>query len=106
MIDAPDSQGRTGRLWSPGVRTGVAAGSAFHETEYFGPVLGIMEAETLGDALELQKAVAYGLTSGIHSLDPEEVSAWLSRVQAGNLYVNRPITGAIVRRQPFGGWKR
>jgi RHH-type proline utilization regulon transcriptional repressor/proline dehydrogenase/delta 1-pyrroline-5-carboxylate dehydrogenase len=94
------------RLWSPGVRDGVAAGSEFHLTEYFGPVLGIMEAETLGDAFDLQNAVAYGLTAGIHSLDPEEVSAWMSRVQAGNLYVNRPITGAIVRRQPFGGWKR
>jgi len=94
------------RLWSPGVRDGVAPGSEFHLTEYFGPVLGIMEAATLGEAFELQNAVAYGLTGGIHSLDPEEVSAWLDHVQAGNLYVNRPITGAIVRRQPFGGWKR
>jgi len=94
------------RLWSPGVRDGVAPGSEFHLTEYFGPVLGIMEAATLEEAIELQNAVAYGLTGGIHSLDPEEVSAWLDRVQAGNLYVNRPITGAIVRRQPFGGWKR
>jgi len=94
------------RLWSPGVRDGVAPGSEFHMTEYFGPVLGIMEAETLGDAFDLQNAVEYGLTAGIHTLDPEEVTAWLSRVQAGNLYVNRPITGAIVRRQPFGGWKR
>ncbi|MFC5502334.1 bifunctional proline dehydrogenase/L-glutamate gamma-semialdehyde dehydrogenase [Lysinimonas soli] len=96
----------TERLWSPGVRDGVAPGSEFHLTEYFGPVLGIMQAATLGDALDLQNAVAYGLTAGIHSLDPDEVAGWLSRVQAGNLYVNRPITGAIVRRQPFGGWKR
>jgi RHH-type proline utilization regulon transcriptional repressor/proline dehydrogenase/delta 1-pyrroline-5-carboxylate dehydrogenase len=96
----------TDRLWSPGVRDGVAAGSEFHLTEYFGPVLGIMEAPTLDDAIALQNQVAYGLTAGIHSLDPDEVSRWLDRVQAGNLYVNRPITGAIVRRQPFGGWKR
>jgi RHH-type proline utilization regulon transcriptional repressor/proline dehydrogenase/delta 1-pyrroline-5-carboxylate dehydrogenase len=96
----------TDRLWSPGVRDGVAAGSAFHHTEYFGPVLGLMRAATLGESLELQNAVAYGLTAGIQSLDPDEVGAWLDRVQAGNLYVNRPITGAIVRRQPFGGWKR
>jgi RHH-type proline utilization regulon transcriptional repressor/proline dehydrogenase/delta 1-pyrroline-5-carboxylate dehydrogenase len=101
----PRQLDESGRLWSPGVRDGVAPGSEFHLTEYFGPVLGIMEAATLGEALELQNAVEYGLTAGIHSLDPEEVSAWLSRVQAGNLYVNRPITGAIVRRQPFGGWK-
>ncbi|HEY4153005.1 MAG TPA: aldehyde dehydrogenase family protein, partial [Pseudolysinimonas sp.] len=102
----PNQLDGTDRLWSPGVRDGVAPGSEFHLTEYFGPVLGIMEAATLDEAFELQNAVAYGLTAGIHSLDPDEVSAWLERVQAGNLYVNRPITGAIVRRQPFGGWKR
>lgn len=100
QLDASD------RLWSPGVRDGVAAGSAFHHTEYFGPVLGIMRAATLDEAIAMQNAVAFGLTAGIHSLDADEVAHWLDRVQAGNLYVNRPITGAIVRRQPFGGWKR
>ncbi len=96
----------SGRLWSPGVRAGVAAGSTFHLTEYFGPVLGIMTAATLDEAIALQNAVAYGLTAGIHSLDTREVAHWLDTVEAGNLYVNRGITGAIVRRQPFGGWKR
>ena len=96
----------TDRLWSPGVRDGVQPGSEFHLTEYFGPVLGIMTAADLDEAIALQNAVDYGLTAGIHSLDPEEVAHWLDRVQAGNLYVNRVITGAIVRRQPFGGWKR
>ncbi|MDQ1563952.1 MAG: RHH-type transcriptional regulator, proline utilization regulon repressor / proline dehydrogenase [Actinomycetota bacterium] len=95
-----------GRLWSPGVRAGVAPGSAFHLTEYFGPVLGVMTARTLAEAIELQNATDYGLTAGIQSLDPNEVSQWLESVDAGNLYVNRGITGAIVRRQPFGGWKR
>ncbi len=94
------------RLWSPGVRSGVAPGSEFHLTEYFGPVLGVMTAATLEDAIALQNASDYGLTAGIHSLDGEEVSLWLESVEAGNLYVNRGITGAIVRRQPFGGWKR
>jgi RHH-type transcriptional regulator, proline utilization regulon repressor / proline dehydrogenase / delta 1-pyrroline-5-carboxylate dehydrogenase len=93
-------------LWTPGVKDGVAAGSAFHRTEYFGPVLGIMTAATLGEAIELQNATDFGLTAGIHSLDPGEVELWLHAVQAGNLYVNRGITGAIVQRQPFGGWKR
>ena len=95
-----------GRLWSPGVREGVAAGSEFHLTEYFGPVLGIMTADTLEDAIEMQNASAYGLTAGIHSLDPAEVAKWLAYVEAGNAYVNRGITGAVVQRQPFGGWKR
>ncbi|GAB2480679.1 bifunctional proline dehydrogenase/L-glutamate gamma-semialdehyde dehydrogenase [Jatrophihabitans fulvus] len=95
-----------GRLWSPGVKTGVAPGSAFHLTEYFGPVLGIMTAETLDEAIALQNDVAYGLTAGLHSLAPDEIGRWLDTVEAGNLYVNRGITGAIVRRQPFGGWKK
>jgi len=96
----------TGRLWSPGVRRGVQPGSRFHLTEYFGPVLGIMHASSLAQAIEWQNAVEYGLTAGLHSLDPAEVDEWIERVEAGNLYVNRGITGAIVQRQPFGGWKR
>ena len=102
----PRSLDDSGRLWSPGIRTGVADGSYFHLTEFFGPVLGVMRAATLDEAIRLQNASAYGLTAGLHSLDPEELRAWLDGVEAGNLYVNRGITGAIVRRQPFGGWKR
>ncbi|WP_300760145.1 bifunctional proline dehydrogenase/L-glutamate gamma-semialdehyde dehydrogenase, partial [Janthinobacterium sp.] len=96
----------TGRLWSPGVRTGVKAGSNFHLTEFFGPVLGVMQAETLEEAISMVNAIDYGLTSGLHSLDSAEIGLWLDTVQAGNLYVNRGITGAIVQRQPFGVWKK
>jgi RHH-type proline utilization regulon transcriptional repressor/proline dehydrogenase/delta 1-pyrroline-5-carboxylate dehydrogenase len=96
----------TGRLWSPGVRYGVQRGSYFHLTEFFGPVLGIMTAETLEDAIAIQNQVEFGLTAGLHALDPDELAVWLDSIQAGNLYVNRGITGAIVQRQPFGGWKK
>ncbi|MCU1405317.1 MAG: aldehyde dehydrogenase family protein, partial [Glaciihabitans sp.] len=102
----PKSLDDSGRLWSPGVLTGVAHGSEFHTTEYFGPVLGLMTAATLDDAIELQNATRFGLTAGLHSLDDVEIERWVDAVDAGNLYVNRGITGAIVRRQPFGGWKR
>jgi RHH-type proline utilization regulon transcriptional repressor/proline dehydrogenase/delta 1-pyrroline-5-carboxylate dehydrogenase len=102
----PRQLDHTGRLWSPGVKSGVARGSEFHLTEYFGPVLGLMTARDLPEAVEMQNQVDYGLTAGLHSLDRDEISLWLDRAQAGNLYVNRSITGAIVRRQPFGGWKR
>ncbi|WP_426188224.1 bifunctional proline dehydrogenase/L-glutamate gamma-semialdehyde dehydrogenase [Microbacterium sp. TWP3-1-2b2] len=95
-----------GALWRPGIREGVAAGSPFHLTEYFGPVLGIMTADSLEDATAMVNAIDYGLTSGLHSLDEDEIAAWLASVQAGNLYVNRGTTGAIVQRQPFGGWKK
>ncbi|WP_084129620.1 bifunctional proline dehydrogenase/L-glutamate gamma-semialdehyde dehydrogenase [Demequina sp. NBRC 110055] len=93
-------------LWTPGVRGWVQPGSWFHLTECFGPVLGIMRVDTLEEALAVQNAVDYGLTAGLHSLDEEEIRTWLSGVQAGNVYVNRGTTGAIVQRQPFGGWKR
>jgi RHH-type transcriptional regulator, proline utilization regulon repressor / proline dehydrogenase / delta 1-pyrroline-5-carboxylate dehydrogenase len=93
-------------LWSPGVRVGVRPGSWFHVTECFGPVLGVMRADDLDRAIELQNATPYGLTGGIHSLDEAEIDRWLERVQVGNAYINRGITGAVVQRQPFGGWKR
>ena len=95
----------TGRLWSPGLKDGVAPGSFFHLTECFGPVLGIMRARTLDEALDLQNAPAFGLTGGLQSLDEAEIDHWLDRVEVGNAYVNRHITGAIVQRQSFGGWK-
>ncbi|MEV5000728.1 bifunctional proline dehydrogenase/L-glutamate gamma-semialdehyde dehydrogenase [Nocardioides sp. LML1-1-1.1] len=96
----------TGRLWSPGVKTGVRRGSEFHLTEYFGPVLGLIAADDLDEALAIQNQVDYGLTAGLHSLDRAEIEHWVDRVQAGNAYVNRSTVGAIVRRQPFGGWKK
>jgi RHH-type proline utilization regulon transcriptional repressor/proline dehydrogenase/delta 1-pyrroline-5-carboxylate dehydrogenase len=96
----------SGRLWSPGVIWDVRPGAWFHLTECFGPILGVMRAQDLDEAIEIQNAVEYGLTGGLHSLDPKEIDTWLQRAQVGNAYVNRHITGAIVQRQPFGGWKR
>lgn len=93
-------------LWSPGIKLGVRPGSWFHKTECFGPVLGLMRASSLEEALSWQNATDFGLTAGLHTLSRDEQVWWQDRVQAGNLYINRPITGAIVRRQPFGGWKR
>src|SRR5882672_6495667 len=92
-------------LWSPGIKLGVRPGSFFHLTECFGPVLGLMRAADLDEAIALVNAIPFGLTSGIQSLDDREIARWLDRVEAGNLYVNRHITGAIVARQSFGGWK-
>lgn len=102
----PHQVGGDPRLWSPGVREGVSRGSQYHLTEYFGPILGIMKARDLDEAIEIVNDIDYGLTSGIHSLDDEELAKWIRGIEAGNLYINRGITGAIVRRQPFGGWKK
>jgi RHH-type transcriptional regulator, proline utilization regulon repressor / proline dehydrogenase / delta 1-pyrroline-5-carboxylate dehydrogenase len=94
-----------GRTWTPGIKDGVTPGSWFHRTECFGPVLGLMRAADLDHAIELQNGVDFGLTGGIHSLDAGELDEWTEKVEVGNAYLNRGITGAIVRRQPFGGWK-
>ncbi len=105
-IVEPERLDETGTLWRPGIRDGVKRGSEFHRVEYFGPVLGVMTAGTLDEAIDIVNAIDYGLTSGLHSLDEAEIAQWLARIEAGNLYVNRGITGAIVQRQPFGGWKK
>ena len=94
------------QLWTPGVRIGVEPDSWFARTECFGPVLGLMRAESLDRAIGIQNSSAFGLTGGIHTLDPEEIRRWTETVEVGNAYVNRATTGAIVRRQPFGGWKQ
>ncbi|MGW9112650.1 bifunctional proline dehydrogenase/L-glutamate gamma-semialdehyde dehydrogenase [Microbacterium sp. NPDC055683] len=105
-VREPRMLDRDGALWSPGIRDDVQPGSEFHLTEYFGPVLGIMAAATLDEAIDIVRAVDYGLTSGLHALDEDEIARWLERIDVGNAYVNRGTTGAIVQRQPFGGWKR
>jgi RHH-type proline utilization regulon transcriptional repressor/proline dehydrogenase/delta 1-pyrroline-5-carboxylate dehydrogenase len=92
-------------LWSPGIKLEVRPGGFTHMTELFGPVLGIMRANNLLHAIELANAVPYGLTSGLQSLDEREQNIWIEKIEAGNLYINRGTTGAIVRRQPFGGIK-
>ena len=102
----PQAQGGDACAWSPGIKLGVRPGSWFHRTECFGPVLGLMRADSLAQATAWQNATDFGLTAGLHSLDPMEIAWWQDRVEAGNLYINRPITGAIVQRQPFGGWKK
>ena len=92
--------------WTPGIKINVQPNSWTHMNEWFGPVLGIMKAPNLKKAIEWQNATEYGLTAGLHSLSTKECNYWLKNVEAGNLYINRPITGAVVKRQPFGGWKK
>ncbi len=102
---APKQLDDAGFMWSPGIKVGVKAGSWSHLNEWFGPVLAIMCAPDLETAVKWQNQTPYGLTAGIQSLDVNECEYWIEEVEAGNLYVNRGVTGAIVNRQPFGGWK-
>ena len=65
-------------LWSPGIRLGVKPGSWFHQTECFGPVLGIIRAENLEEAIDIQNDSEFGLTGGLQSLDEREIALWKS----------------------------
>jgi RHH-type proline utilization regulon transcriptional repressor/proline dehydrogenase/delta 1-pyrroline-5-carboxylate dehydrogenase len=90
-------------LWTPGIKYGVRPGSFTHLTEFFGPVLAVMRFEKLSEAVSRVNQTGYGLTSGLESLDEREWDYWKDHIHAGNLYINRVTTGAIVLRQPFGG---
>lgn len=92
-------------IWSPGIILGVRPGSFLHQTELFGPVLGLIRAEDFDEALRIANNSKYGLTAGICSLDQRELAEWQEKIEVGNLYINRTTTGALVKRQPFGGCK-
>jgi RHH-type proline utilization regulon transcriptional repressor/proline dehydrogenase/delta 1-pyrroline-5-carboxylate dehydrogenase len=102
-VVTPRQIGDDPRQWSPGVKYGVPPGSRTHLTEFFGPLLGVMRFGTLAEAIALVNATGYGLTSGLESLDDREQEQWKAGIRAGNLYLNKPTTGAVVLRQPFGG---
>ena len=99
----PRMIGDNPNVWTPGIKWGVQAGSYTHTTELFGPVLGVMRAYDLDEAVALANQTGYGLTAGIESLDPREIAHWKATIRAGNLYINRGTTGAVTLRQPFGG---
>ncbi len=101
----PKADPQNPHLWSPGIKLGVRPGSFTHQTELFGPVLALMRADNLRHAIEIANSTPYGLTSGLHSLDDREQAYWTEQIEAGNCYINRTTTGAVVRRQPFGGTK-
>ena len=99
----PEQDDDNPHLVSPAIKWNVQPGSFTHMTEFFGPVLGVMRARDLYDAIDLVNQTGYGLTSGLESLDDREHEIWRDEIRAGNLYLNRGTTGAIVLRQPFGG---
>jgi RHH-type proline utilization regulon transcriptional repressor/proline dehydrogenase/delta 1-pyrroline-5-carboxylate dehydrogenase len=91
---------------TPAVKWGTRPGSRSHQTEFFRPMLSVMKAKDLDDAIGIVNSTGFGLTSRLQSLDTREQTHWTERIEAGNLYINRTTTGAIVQRQPFGGLKK
>ena len=93
-------------MLKPSIRWGTQSGDFCHMNELFGPVLSVLCADNLEEAIAIVNATGYGLTSGLESLDEREQVLWKESILAGNLYINRMTTGAIVRRQPFGGMRK
>ena len=100
----PEQLDEDGRLWSPGVRLGVAPGSPFWDDARGLPLIGIASAQLLSEAIAQQNAVGSGAVAGLQSWDEREALVWLDRVEAAGLFVNRPTSGARIERQPGGGW--
>jgi RHH-type proline utilization regulon transcriptional repressor/proline dehydrogenase/delta 1-pyrroline-5-carboxylate dehydrogenase len=75
------------------------------QEEIFGPVLAVLKASDLTDALRIAAESPYALTGGLYSRSPANIERVKREFRVGNLYINRGITGALVNRQPFGGFK-
>lgn len=93
-------------ILKPTVKWGVKPTSFTFKNELFAPLLSVVCIDDLEQGIEYANSSEYGLTAGLQSLDENEHQIWKNKIEAGNLYINRGITGAIVNRQPFGGMKR
>jgi RHH-type proline utilization regulon transcriptional repressor/proline dehydrogenase/delta 1-pyrroline-5-carboxylate dehydrogenase len=103
---APEFVDEKKYILKPTVKWGVKPTSYTFKNELFAPLLSVVCIDNLKQGIEYVNSSEYGLTSGLQSLNEEEQTLWKNSIEAGNLYINRGITGAIVRRQPFGGMKR
>lgn len=92
-----------GYFLHPHIFVDVPADGVIAQEEIFGPVLSVIKVTKFGEALESALAVRYGLTGGLYSRNPAHIRRACNEFRVGNLYINRPITGAMVGRQPFGG---
>ena len=100
-LPAPD----TGYFIGPTIFTGVSPDAKIAQEEIFGPVVAVMQAKNFQEALDIANGTNYALTGGLYSRTPSHIDQATAEFEVGNLYINRTTTGAIVARQPFGGFK-
>jgi RHH-type transcriptional regulator, proline utilization regulon repressor / proline dehydrogenase / delta 1-pyrroline-5-carboxylate dehydrogenase len=89
----------------PTIFTDVKPNMRIAREEIFGPVLSVLKVRDLDEALEVANGTDYALTGGFLSRSPDNIERVKARLEAGNVYINRSCTGAIVGRHPFGGFK-
>jgi len=106
-MNVPDaSQLAPGRPYvAPHIFTDVPATAHIATEEILGPVLAVTRADDFVTALDMANASQYGLTGGVYSRKPSNLDLARHEFRVGNLYLNRPITGARVGRQPWGGFR-
>jgi 1-pyrroline-5-carboxylate dehydrogenase len=93
-----------GYFVEPTVIADVAPMARIAQEEIFGPVLAVIRARDFDDALAIANNTEYGLTGAVYTLSPQQMERARNEFQAGNLYINRKCTGAIVGAHPFGGF--
>jgi RHH-type proline utilization regulon transcriptional repressor/proline dehydrogenase/delta 1-pyrroline-5-carboxylate dehydrogenase len=101
---APAPPAVASRYIGPHIFSRVQPHHTIAKDEIFGPVVAILHAATFEQALDLANASLYKLTGGVFSRQPTHLDMARDRFRVGNLYLNRGITGALVGRQPFGGF--
>jgi RHH-type transcriptional regulator, proline utilization regulon repressor / proline dehydrogenase / delta 1-pyrroline-5-carboxylate dehydrogenase len=94
-----------GYFVGPVIFTDVDPKNPIAQAEIFGPVLAVIKAQNFDEAIAIANGTNYALTGGLYSRTPSHIDRAKLEFEVGNLYINRSITGAIVARQPFGGYK-
>ncbi len=101
LVQRPVDQ--NGYFVGPTVFVDVQPHHRLAQEEIFGPVLSVMKVDSFADAIRVANGTAYALTGGVYARSPANLAMAREQFDVGNLYLNRPITGALVSRQPFGG---
>jgi RHH-type proline utilization regulon transcriptional repressor/proline dehydrogenase/delta 1-pyrroline-5-carboxylate dehydrogenase len=99
--EVPDN----GYFVPPTIFANIAPNATIAQEEIFGPVIAVIKAKNFDEAMEIANGTDYALTGGLYSRTPAHIDRAYKEFEVGNLYINRGITGAIVARQPFGGFK-
>ena len=104
-VQTEASLAEQGYFVGPHIFADIAPDARLAQEEVFGPVLAVIRARDLDEAFAFANQSEYALTAGIYSRSPANLDRARRELAVGNLYLNRPITGALVGRQPFGGFK-
>src|SRR5436190_23159038 len=104
LLAGGGSDGEQGFFIEPTVIADVKPGATIEQEEIFGPVLAVIKAENYDDALRIANDTQFGLTGAVYTSDAEKIERARREFHAGNLYLNRKCTGALVGVHPFGGF--